>query len=1247
MHKINPRTDECINVMQTIREQRKLDAQLLTSLCFILGLMVQATGALAVNFNITLASLTNHNTSAYPAYNQANFATNFGTTSWVNPNGQTIPVDPSKMDRSLNPVTPGHVSKTDVHTLIPSRPDLRWFAHATPWFGTSSHPKIGLTNDSDAYVASMVTDMKNRGFNGVVINWYGKGDVTDNVTVRLKRYLAGLTNNTFTYILMLDKGTHGGLSVSNLEFQIHYCQTNYFTDANYEKEPVSTGKPILMFFAVRSVVGATGMSQIKSDLGGNMVWVEQGTSYLSESWEDQSFQWADPYDNGVNPSDPFNLGAVTSQFTTIRNAGKPAFAAMCAAFNGTLTYSTSWSMGKYLPSSNGLCMIQRAAAIDSHMITNFTRMQWVTWSDWQEGSQVETGIENWVAVNPHLNGSTLSWTITDGEPTAIDHYEIYASTNSTTAALLASVPTTVTQTNLDSIGLAPGTYSIYVDAIGLPCVRDHMSPPVSFTSSQVAFNPTDYSRSMKITFAGYNRATAVSNFPALVELSTSLAGFDYNQFMSPVANDLRFTDANGNVLNHEINHWNTNGVSTVWVNVPLIASSADYIIAYWGNRADTSPPASTTNGSVWPSFSTTLHLEENRFPYADSTTLHPATSGIAPAQTVSGLIGDAQTFNGSSQYLVPSGTINLGNQFSLSAWINLDSTANNIQTIWANKAAGATADGIALFVNTFNTTDGKLLLETGNGVNGALATTAVGAVPAGGWHQVFATVDRGAGTATLYVDGANATSGGNGARTDFANDNTFNLGRYTSGSWYLKGTIDEPRIEPLRSADWVWATWMNVASNSLLASYGPVTLTKVLDQDAFTSAMKFFVSGYTRGTTLTSFPLLVNFNTGITGFSYSQFASPVGNDLRFTDASGQILCPYEIDNWNTSGTSTVWVLVPSISSSSNYIVAYWGNPALTNQASFTTNGATWTNFSGVFHLEETGFPYADGTTLHPATTGVAPVRTASGKIANAQVFNGSSQYLVPSGTVNLGNQFSLSAWVNIDPTASNIQTIWANKAAGATANGIALFVNTFNTTDGKLLLETGNGVNGALATTATGAVPAGGWHQVFATVDRGAGAATLYVDGANATSGGNGVRTDFANNNVFNLGRYTSGSWYFKGTIDEPRIEPFRSPDWVWATWMNAASYSAFVTPSSVAAPAVLLGPPPQPPVLGMTTGASGLLFNWPGQSSQFKLYSTTSLISPVQWTPVTNYTVLPDGQVQVPISTDAGTATFYRLQSN
>jgi Ig-like domain-containing protein len=484
--------------------QRKRNRMLRLLYGLAVCLILHATTLRAINFNVPLLSLTNHNTSANPAYNAFNFSQNFGPTSWVSQSGATIPVDTNKLDQSLNPVTPGHVSKTDVHTLIPKRPDLRWFAHATPWFGPNNHINIGLNNNTDAYVAAMITDMKNRGFNGVVINWYGKTHQSDNVTLKIKSYLASQPANNFTYILMLDKGTLGGLGTSNLEYQIHYCQTNYFNDPNYEHEPVSIGQPILMFFGVRSVVGAAGMATIKSDLGGNMVWVEQGTSYLSESWEDESFQWTDNFDNGINPADPFNLSAVTSQFTTIKNSGKKAFGAMCSQFNGTLTKSVGWSLGKYLPCSNGICEVQRALVINASIPTNMTRMQWATWSDWEEGTQVEGGIENNFSVTAQMNTNVLSWTITSGDERTVDHYEIYAASNSVNAAFLGSVISGSHKTNLTQAGLAPGTYQFYVDAIGKPCIRDHLSQPVS---AFISTAPTIIQQPTNVTVAYNGTAT--------------------------------------------------------------------------------------------------------------------------------------------------------------------------------------------------------------------------------------------------------------------------------------------------------------------------------------------------------------------------------------------------------------------------------------------------------------------------------------------------------------------------------------------------------------------------------------------------------------------------------------------------------------------------------------------------------------------------------------------------------------------
>src|SRR5262249_22646518 len=109
--------------------------------------------------------------------------------------------------------------------------------------------------------------------------------------------------------------------------------------------------------------------------------------------------------------------------------------------------------------------------------------------------------------------------------------------------------------------------------------------------------PANFTDKVKITFSGYNRTETLHDFPVLVKLSTSLTGFNYAHFASGSGGDLRFTDATGTrVIPSEIDEWNPGGVSTVWVQVPALSGSSDYIWAYWGNPADTNLPVST---NVW------------------------------------------------------------------------------------------------------------------------------------------------------------------------------------------------------------------------------------------------------------------------------------------------------------------------------------------------------------------------------------------------------------------------------------------------------------------------------------------------------------------------------------------------------------------------------------------------------------------------------------------------------------------------
>lgn len=435
---------------------------------------------------VPLSSLTNHNMSAFNAYNKQTFPANFGTASYIS-QSQTVGIDPSKMDRSMNAVTPGHVSRTDVHKLIPSRPDLRWFVHLMPWYSlTSCDPLcIGLDVDTSAYVQSLITDLKNRGFNGVIICWNGAGTRSDDITKKIKAYIETLPTGSFSYIVLIDQGLIDGYQTLSarqtaLESGINYIKAQYFNDPNYETEG---GKPVVLFYGVRYWTSASVMSGAKADTGGNMFWADVvPASYLDESWSDASYDWHDAYMNGVNPADPYNLSAIRSFYSAVAaHPGKQGIAAMSAKANGTLA---NWASGMYLPQDSGKALAQRAQAIDSIIPMNVKRVQWVTWNDYPEGTAIEMGIDNNFVVTPSIQGTNLNWTFTSGtgDESTIDHYEIYASADGLNAIDLGSVQKGLASRVFSLAGLlASGThYNLYVNAVGISCIRDHLSSPVSY-----------------------------------------------------------------------------------------------------------------------------------------------------------------------------------------------------------------------------------------------------------------------------------------------------------------------------------------------------------------------------------------------------------------------------------------------------------------------------------------------------------------------------------------------------------------------------------------------------------------------------------------------------------------------------------------------------------------------------------------------------------------------------------------------
>lgn len=450
----------------------------------------------------------------------------------------------------------------------------------------------------------------------------------------------------------------------------------------------------------------------------------------------------------------------------------------------------------------------------------------------------------------------------------------------------------------------------------------------SFRTARAQLIPAKYSRRMKIRFDGYTRDETLTNFPLLVTLHEGLENFRYSDFASAQGGDLRFTGADGvTELPYEIDRWFPSGTSHVWVQVSTL-SSGQCIYAYWGRPGATMPSVYTTNGLTWSEhFLAVLHLNTNAAGAFLDSTVFGMTGTNSGTFDDAGLIGRCRDLNDDFSHHLRCGTgLDLSNKsFSVSVWSKRFS-ANYGESDYLLSHGSPNTNHIGLhfgFVDP-NTVRFSFWGDDLDHYNTNYANTTE-------WHLWTATFDAGTRRQVVYRDGVEMIS-----RTAFETyqGSTSTIlrigGAFTDASSYFDGWIDEVRVSgATRSSNWVWACYLSQKSNTLFSTYLPAEKPwpdlPELDPASFTHRMKIGLDGYTKDETLTNFPLLVVFHAGVSRFDYSTFASPAGGDLRFTDADGTRELSYEIERWNTAGTSYVWARVPALRAGAR-IYAYWGRP---------------------------------------------------------------------------------------------------------------------------------------------------------------------------------------------------------------------------------------------------------------------------------------------------------------------------------
>ena len=85
-----------------------------------------------------------------------------------------------------------------------------------------------------------------------------------------------------------------------------------------------------------------------------------------------------------------------------------------------------------------------------------------------------------------------------------------------------------------------------------------------------------FSRCITFTASGYAGESALADFPVAVRLAAnSPTGFSYADMSDPSSgSELRFADSDGKSLDYDVEEWNADGASLVWVKVPSLTKTA-------------------------------------------------------------------------------------------------------------------------------------------------------------------------------------------------------------------------------------------------------------------------------------------------------------------------------------------------------------------------------------------------------------------------------------------------------------------------------------------------------------------------------------------------------------------------------------------------------------------------------------------------------------------------------------------------
>ena len=455
----------------------------------------------------------------------------------------------------------------------------------------------------------------------------------------------------------------------------------------------------------------------------------------------------------------------------------------------------------------------------------------------------------------------------------------------------------------------------------------------------------------------------------------------------------------------------------------------------------------------------------------------------------------------------------------------------------------------------------------------------------------------------------------------------------------------------------------------------------------FVYTNKLQVAGYTGAETLQNFPVLVRISTSLGDFQYSRMRSSKGGDLAFFALDGTRLAS-EVDTWTTSGTSLVWVKLPSMAQGTQFYMCYRLTDELAALDTMVDSPNPWSDYVGVWHMRETGTsnPIADsspngldGTT--PAGEGVNESNGAIGRARRIAKDNNHAAGIIvdvnsdatkKAVADSLGTDFHASYWMRTQGNVSYSYMLGRRKGDYGYSWGVQFHesnppskVRMFSGGNIKTSQDAFAAGEAVLTDAGVGTTLADKtWRKVDVVwkdqTNGGTPAYDFYIDGAFVESKSFPYHVNLEENANIGIGCSTQDSYggtpvqkgrRLNGDMDEVRLRPgIVSADWIKADY-DTVNNEDFVTPAqpevtwlngSGSSPGVAYIHHDYVTFAGTVTECGG----FPNCSIQCKVWATGGT-EPENWTTLTNGLVSADAFSVSKSGLASDTVYSYKLRAS